>query len=127
MAGSGNTGIDAVGESESQVAKARKSKVRKAIQRTLNTARYESVVITCEFEEEIEWTTLDERSRKVTNWETLLIDDFKRAQDRILAELGLEHKRGYVRDNLSEREASAASTDDKMLDLDRLDAVEIRR
>ncbi len=78
----------------------RKSVIRKSIQRTLSTAKFEGIVIHDEIEETIEWTTLEERQRKIKNWETLLLTTFKKSHDNILGELGLSHKKAYGVDYL---------------------------
>lgn len=91
-------------KNESDATPIRRSKIRKGIQRTLTTARYESVVIFDEIEEEIEWQTLEERQRKVKNWETLHLQSFKQSHDRILEELGLSHKKAYLKNNLDEKD-----------------------
>lgn len=80
------------------------SKIRKSIQRTLTTARYESIVICDEIEEQIEWTTLDERNKKVQQWEECLINSFKKSHDRILEELNLSHKKAYTKNSLEEKD-----------------------
>ena len=69
------------------------SRVKKGIERTLHTAEFEGIVIHNFIDEEIEWATLEERQRKTNNWLTVLITEYKRDEDRILEELGLEHKK----------------------------------
>jgi len=76
----------------------RKSRIHKGIQRTLNTAKFESVVVQDYIEEDIEWRTLEERDRKISNWETLLLTRFKQFHDQVMKELGLEHKVAYFKD-----------------------------
>lgn len=77
----------------------RKSRIHKGIQRTLNTAKFESIVIQDYIEEDIEWRSLEERERKITNWETLLLARFKQFHDQVMKELGLDHKVAYFKDN----------------------------
>ena len=96
--------------------KVRRSKIRKSIQRTVQTAKFESIVICDEFEEEIEWTSLEERQKKIINWESLLIQGFKRSFDNILQELGLSHKKAYFKNGIDDK-------DDKSSDLDTLDSI----
>jgi hypothetical protein len=99
----------------------RKTRIRKGLQRTLNTERYQTLVIVNEIEEDIEWRTLAERDKKVKNWETLLIKNFKEFHDRALGELGLEHKQAYFKDtNKTCGTPTPASTND----LDSLDSLE---
>ncbi len=80
-----------------EVKKTRKSKIIRGIKRTLSTAQFETLVIEIGFEEEIEWTTPSERQKKIDNWNTLLIKDFKQSSDRILQELGITHKKAYFK------------------------------
>lgn len=75
----------------------RTSRIIKGIKRTLNTAAYESIVIEDAIEEEITWKTPEERMRKIQNWETVFLDEFKKSHDRILEELGLSHKKAYFK------------------------------
>lgn len=76
----------------------RKTRIRKGLQRTLNTEKYQTLVIQDEIEEEFEWRTLEEREKKIRNWETILLKNFKIFHDRALEELGLEHKKAYFKD-----------------------------
>ncbi len=98
----------------------RRGRIQRQIQRTLNTAKFESIVITVGFDEEIEWSTLEERDRKVKNWETVLLKDFKESHDRILDELNLSHKKAYFKNNLENKDYRA---DPEELNLDQLDSI----
>jgi anthranilate/para-aminobenzoate synthase component II len=80
-------------------AQLRKSRIHKGIARTLNTAKYESIVIEDHIDEEIEWSTLEERDKKINNWETILITRYKQFHDRVMNELGLEHKVAYFKES----------------------------
>jgi hypothetical protein len=73
----------------------RTSRIKFGISRTLNTAKYENVVILHEVEEDITWKTVDERQSKLKNWETVFVKEYKDSHDRILQELGLTHKKAY--------------------------------
>ena len=77
--------------------KVRVGKTARTLKRTLKTGEYESLVIEIGFEEEIEWKTLSERQQKIDNWNTVLLQDFKESSDRILLELGLNHKKAYFK------------------------------
>jgi len=85
---------------DKEVNQKRVSKINKGIQRTLTTAKYESIVIFSHIEEEIEWTDIEERERKSRNWDTFLIEDFKQTHDSVLEELGLCEKKAYFRNAL---------------------------
>lgn len=108
--------------------KIRKSKISRGLKRTLKTAEYESLVIEVGFEEEIEWTTPSERQKKVDNWNTLLINDFKKSSDRILQELGITHKKAYFKNPTPEtveryKEQAKEDFSSRGLDLDDLDSL----
>jgi len=104
--------------------KLRKSIIRKGIQRTLSTAKYESIVIHDEIEEEIEWSSLEERQKKIKNWETILVQNFKQSQDRILDELGLSQKKAFFKNHLEEKDNRPEPGSTHELDiLDSLDTV----
>lgn len=82
----------------------RQSRISKSIQRTLSTAKYESIVIKEELEEEIEWSSPQELEKKLNNWNTVLIERFKETQGRVLEELGLDHKKAYFRNHIEEKD-----------------------
>lgn len=73
----------------------RQSKVRFGISRTLNTAKYESIVINYEIEENLTWNDPAERRKKLANWEGVFIREYKETHDRILKECDLSHKSAY--------------------------------
>lgn len=109
--------------------KTRKSKIIRGIKRTLSTAQFETLVIEIGFEEEIEWTTPSERQKKIDNWNTLLIKDFKQSSDRILQELGITHKKAYFKNPTQETMSKykVQAKEDAVsrgLDLDDLDTLE---
>ena len=109
--------------------KTRKSKIIRGIKRTLSTAQYETLVIEIGFEEEIEWSTPSERQKKIDNWNTLLIKDFKQSSDRILQELGITHKKAYFKNPSQEtmQKYKVQAKEDALsrgLDLDDLDSLD---
>lgn len=99
----------------------RKTRIRKGLERTLNTERYQQLVIRDEIEEEFEWKTLTEREKKIRNWETLLLKNFKKFHDQALDELGLEHKKAYFKEN---KNTVSGSVPKGVNDLDSLDSLE---
>ncbi len=105
--------------------KPRKSMIRKSIQRTLTTAKFESIVIHDEFEEEIEWSSLEERQRKIDNWDTILIQNFKKTHDKVMEELGLSHKKAYFKNSLEDKDyrpkPGATHELDELMNLDALE------
>ena len=109
--------------------KTRKSKIIRGIKRTLSTAQFETLVIEIGFEEEIEWSTPSERQKKIDNWNTLLIRDFKQSSDRILQELGITHKKAYFKNPSQEtmQKYKVQAKEDALsrgLDLDDLDSLD---
>ncbi len=81
----------------------RRSRIHKGIERTLNTDKYESIVIRDFIDEEIEWTTLEERDEKIENWENIFLARFKTYHDKTLKDAGLEHKVAYSHNSYAER------------------------
>jgi hypothetical protein len=99
-----------------ETTKKRQGRIRMGIQRTLPTARFESVVIHYEIDEEIAWDKTEERYSKVMNWEAVLAKEFKVIHDKVLEELELTHKRAYFKDNRPE-----PYPENRLDDLDSLD------
>lgn len=100
----------------------RKSRIRKAIERTLSTAKYEGIVIREEIEEDIEWQTLEEWNKKQNNWTIMLIKRFKETHDQVLQELSLEHKKAFFKDYIAEKDNRPEPGEPSPLDdLDTLD------
>lgn len=98
----------------------RRSRICKSIERTLNTAKFESIVIKEEIDEEIEWTSVEEWNKKHNNWTLLLIDRFKATHDKVLQELGLEHKKAYFVNNLENSKDRSDTYNSTLGDLDEL-------
>jgi len=75
--------------------KVRTTKVTKGINRKLWTAKYEEIEIVSHVEEVIEWTTLEERQKKLDAITKCVVIDFERTRDAILQELGLAEKKVF--------------------------------
>jgi len=105
--------------------KKRRSIIKKAIRRTISTAAYETLVIEDGFEEEIEWSSLAERSKKIDNWTTVLLTQYKQSHDRILTELGFEHKKAFFKNPsaTTQEKFQEVQSDKPELDLDDLDSI----
>ncbi len=99
----------------------RKSRIRRGLHRQLNTEKYQQLLIIHEIEEEIEWKTLQERDQKIKNWETLHLKDYKQYHDRVLDELGLEHKKAFFKDSPN---TCGTPTPESTNDLDSLDSLD---
>ncbi len=101
----------------------RTSIIKKSIKRTIKTAQYESLVIEHGFEETIEWKNLSERDKKIENWETVLLQEYKRSHDSILEELGFSEKKAYFNNPSSatiQKFQHQAKSSDDLDDLDTL-------
>lgn len=110
----------------------RKSVISRSIKRTWRTAQYESLVLDVAIEEEIEWTTLTERQKKIDNWTTVLLQDFKQSSARIINELGITNVVAYFDkpnsstiDKFGDKKVAGfeAPALNKNLDLDDLDTI----
>ena len=104
--------------------KIRTSIIRKGIERTVQTAQYESLKISDFIEETISWSTLPERNKKLDNWDTLLLQRFKITHDRILEELGLSSKKAFFKNPVPEtikRVETILEKSKENTDLDTLD------
>jgi len=73
----------------------RTSRVHKGIRRTLKTADFEGIVIEEFIEEDVEWSSLEERQKKLDNWNKILVAQFKRTHDFILDECEVVEHRAY--------------------------------
>lgn len=103
----------------------RRGRIKMGIERTLSTAKFEGIVIHYEIDEEITWSDLAERQRKVQSWETVLTKEFQGAHDRILEELKLSHKKAYFKNYLEDKDTRPDPYDgDQYDDLDELDELE---
>ena len=74
----------------------KKSVIRKSISRKLSTAQYETLDITVEIEEEIEWNSVEERTEKTNNVTKVLILDFKNTVAQSLKHMKLKKKLASV-------------------------------
>tara|TARA_Y100000034_G_C6679357_1_gene298573 strand:+ start:261 stop:512 length:252 start_codon:yes stop_codon:yes gene_type:complete len=75
----------------------KKSVIHKRISRKINTAPYENIEVSCEFQEEITWNDLKERQMKSEKITKLLITDFNRTLAQVMDELNLQRKGAVVR------------------------------
>lgn len=94
--------------------------VKMGIVRTIQTEKYQSLVMHCHIEEEIEWSTLDDWFQKQQNWESILIRRYKEMHDNILKELNFSEKRAYFNDGLENK----VNTEKGLAELDELDDLE---
>jgi hypothetical protein len=78
----------------------RVSKISKAIVRKYNVAQYETLEITVHHEDEIEWTTIEERQKKCVAAGKLLVDDFEKTRMAVFQELNESEKKAYFKNAL---------------------------
>ena len=78
----------------------RKSKITKSIERTYNVAKFESLKIVINYEEEIEWDTTKDRQLKSNNISKLLLKDFKDTRQSVFKELKESEKKAYFENAL---------------------------
>ena len=99
----------------------RQTVVTRNISRTLQTAKYFSLVITGGAQDTIEWSTLKERQEKMDNLTTLAIEDFRKEHDRVLNELQLAEVHAFAKDAVKEANESKSIED---LGIDDFDVLE---
>jgi len=68
------------------------TKVRKRIGRTIQPQSFESLQVSVEYEDVIEWDTIEKRQKKLDDHLQLVIYDFQRSFERICKELKLQEK-----------------------------------
>lgn len=73
----------------------RKAKIGRAIRRTHNIGKYESIEIVVSSEDEIEFSDLDERAKKVDSLTKLLTLEAQRAEALVFKELGTTPKLAF--------------------------------
>lgn len=74
----------------------KKTKAKKHIGRKIQTRPFESVSISIECEDEIEWETIDERNQKLRELTDRAIEDFKETFGQVCEVLGFEEKRAFI-------------------------------
>jgi hypothetical protein len=75
----------------------RTTSVRVGITRTLNTAQYENLQISLHTEDEIKWSDIETRKKKIDGLTKLLTDKFAATQSTILSELGVSEKAAWFK------------------------------
>ncbi len=103
----------------------RTGRVQMGIQRTIQTEKFQSLVMSINIDEQVQWETLDEWFQKQRNWESILIRRYKEMHDGILGELGHSEKRAFIKDSKDGREdKSAEATARGLAQLDDLETLE---
>ena len=74
------------------------SKITKGISRKFNIAKFETLMVTVEYDEEIEWddTDINTRRGKTQKVTQELLSDFNKTVDDVFKELELTVKNAYV-------------------------------
>ena len=72
------------------------SKINKRVARKINTAKFETLEVYVDIEEEIEWKTIEERSVKTEQITKLVLMDFKNTLKQVITELKLEKKNALL-------------------------------
>ena len=100
-----------------EVAKTRKSTIRKVIMRKYNTAKYETMDITVDHQHEIEWDSIDTLRKKSDNLTTLVTQDFDETAKKVFEELKMTSFAATM--NSAEPSRSGLSAEEKQ-DFDKL-------
>lgn len=104
----------------SQPSTTRSGRVQMFIHRTIQTEKYQSLVMGVHVDEQIQWTTLEDWFQKQKNWETVLIRRYKEMHDNVLEELGHSEKRAFIKDGPD----NTAGTEKGLAELDDLETLE---
>ncbi len=96
----------------------RKSTITVHVKRSLNTAQYENLEIALSSTDEISWSTLDERAKKVDKLVTLLNQRYDATQKSVLNDLGITPKRAWFKEPTNTRvvQGVACKVGDELLD-----------
>ncbi|NJL70140.1 MAG: hypothetical protein HC888_00400 [Candidatus Competibacteraceae bacterium] len=77
----------------------KKTSCRKRIARTIQTKQYETLNISIESEDEIEWTSIKDRDDKLAKLTNLAIRDFEETFNQVCEAFGFDEKRVFVKQN----------------------------
>ena len=92
-----------------------KTSATKRIGRKIQPRQFESVDISIECQDEIEWSTIDERSAKLTKLTNLAINDFNETFAQVCEALGIEDKRAFVHNHGAKSAAPPSKLENKPL------------
>ena len=73
----------------------RKSIIKKGVRRELNTSKFFMLHVFCEYEEEVDWESIEERQDKSDKITKLLLLDFEKTLATSLNRLGLKDNSAY--------------------------------
>jgi hypothetical protein len=69
-----------------------KTRCFKRIGRKIQPKQFESLEVTCEYEDVVTWSDMDERQKKLEMLTQLAMIDFERSMSAVCEGLGVEHK-----------------------------------
>jgi len=96
----------------SEVKEPRISRITKTISKKFQTdVKFEILEIAVSYDEEIEWSTLEERTKKSGNITKLLLRDYDETKDKVFAELGLRETKASVKNTLDDSRDNALAND----------------
>lgn len=96
----------------------RKSRISKTVSRLIPTAQFENVTISTTMEIEVEWQTPEELLKKSEKFNSLVLEDYKKTESRVMAELNLAEKKAFPNEQLKNRLAGAAVSSEGFDSLD---------
>ena len=99
----------------------RQTVVTKGITRTIQTANYFSLTIHHTAQDTIEWSDLEERDKKISNLNKLVIKDFVKNHDTVLDQLKLGQQHAFTTDHVAKKRSMTTANS---LDLEEMDEVE---
>lgn len=93
-----------------------KTVIRKGIVRKIKTADFEQLDVHVEIEEEISWTTDNEREKETKKVSDKLLGDFVDTYNKVVETIGVERCIGVVNTNM--KKDNASKKDDFEFDLE---------
>lgn len=94
----------------------KKSIVKKSILRKISTANYESLDISVEIEEEIEWKTIEERMDKTQKVSQILLKDFINTYNEVVKTIGVKKCIGKVTQKQSNNDSNKIDNNENNFD-----------
>jgi hypothetical protein len=108
--------MSADGKSEISTTVERTTVVRKSMQRTIWTAKYEGLKVDVSLEEEITWTDLKERQKKLDAISIHVANELKRTLNTACDELGLGEKKVFASKDPKKDDSGGATVDNDIFD-----------
>ena len=102
--------------SEDDKSQVRKTVVKKGIQRTIWTAKYEGLKVDVSLEEEITWSDLQERQKKLDAVSVHLTNELKRTLNAACDELGLSEKKVFAAKDPKKDDSGGVTVNNEIFD-----------